>query len=400
MPRSPKNALLLTHKGIKALRPGATRVDWMDTQDHGFGVIVRPSGRKTFIVRYRIGRVERRLTLGDFPKMTLKEARSKAREALGRVEGGDDPQAEKIEKRGAMTFGELAASYLDHHAKEHKKSWKEDRRILKKDLLPAWRNLPAAEIRRRDVAQLLDRIMARSAPIMANRTRALISKIFAFALSRDVAEVNPVGGLPRPGEERRRERVLSEEEIRTLWGIWEAEDSISSAAFRMLLLTAQRKQEVLAMRWGDVHGPWWTIPAGIVKNKLTHRVYLGSAALLLLGDLRERPGRSDWVFASPRRKGSAVASLNTAKRRFRTAAGFRDWTPHDLRRTAATYMGRMGVPRSVIARVLNHADSGVTAVYDRSTGEPEIEDALRRWDRRLDEILAGPEALANVVSIR
>jgi site-specific recombinase XerD len=88
----------------------------------------------------------------------------------------------------------------------------------------------------------------------ANRVRALISKIFAFGLARDIVEVNPVAGLPRPGEERRRQRVLTEEEIWTLWGIWEAEASISSAAFRMLLLTAQRKQEVLTMRWADVHG--------------------------------------------------------------------------------------------------------------------------------------------------
>jgi integrase len=400
MPRSAKNALLLTHKSIQALRPGATRIDWMDTQDRGFGIMVRPSGRKTFLVRYRIGRGERRITLGDFPRMTLKDARSAARELLGRVEGGDDPQQERFEKRGAIIFAELAASYLELHAKQHKKSWPEDERVLHRELLPAWRSLPAAEIRRRDVAQLLDRIVARGAPIMANRTRALISKIFAFGLSRDIVEVNPVAGLPRPGEEHRRQRVLSEGEVRTLWEIWDAESSVSSAAFRMLLLTAQRKQEVLAMRWVDVDGAWWTIPAGIAKNKLTHRVYLSAAALSLLRVLSELTGRSEWVFASPRRQGSAVASLNTAKRRFRAAAALHDWSPHDLRRTAATYMGRMGVPRSAIARVLNHADTGVTAVYDRSTGEPEIEDALRRWSNRLDEILHGGGSVSNVVSIR
>jgi integrase len=207
-------------------------------------------------------------------------------------------------------------------------------------------------------------------------------------------EFNPVAGLSPQGEERSRDRVLSEHEIRTLWTAWEAEGSVTSAVFRMLLLTAQREVEVLQLRWDDITGPWWTVPAGIVKNKLAHRVYLGAEALVLLAALEAKTGSGDWVFASPRRKGAPIASVNKAKERFRSATEIIDWRPHDLRRTAATYMGRVGVSRAVIARVLNHLDSGVTSVYDRSTGEHEIEAALRLWGNRLDEIVHGEEQSA------
>jgi integrase len=202
-------------------------------------------------------------------------------------------------------------------------------------------------------------------------------------------EFNPVAGLPPQGQERSRERVLSEDEIRALWAAWEAEGSVTSGLFRMLLLTAQREAEVRGMRWADISGSWWAVPPGIVKNKLAHRVYLGVEALALLDALAEKTGAGEWVFASPRRAAAPIASINKAKERFRAATEIPDWRPHDLRRTAATYMGRLGVSRTAIARVLNHVDSGVTAVYDRSTGEPEIENALRVWGNRLNEIVEG-----------
>ncbi|HVT17888.1 MAG TPA: tyrosine-type recombinase/integrase [Thermoanaerobaculia bacterium] len=398
MPSPPKNASAFNDRALRALRPGRIRVDYMDLGLRGFGLTVRPSGTKTFFVRYRAGRLEGRITLGDYPALTLASARTMARDVIGRLARGEDPQADRRAQRDAPTFGEVAADYLELHAKRRKRTWQEDERILRRDLLPAWRHLPAAAIRRRDVANLLDRVVGRGSPIMANRIRALASKIFAFALEREIVEFNPVAGLPPQGEERGRERVLSEDEIRTLWQAWEAEGSIASFIFRLLLLTAQREAELLGMRWTDIAGAWWTVPAGIVKNKLAHRVYLGSEARELLAELKERTGDGPWVFASPRRKGAPTASINKAKERFRATSGIPDWRPHDLRRTAATYMGRLGVPRPAIARVLNHVDAGVTAIYDRSTAEPAIEQALRLWGNRLDEIVNGQSRPATSTS--
>src|ERR1700674_2758829 len=400
MARRAKHSMVFNDRAIRALRAREVRTEYRDAGLEGFGLRVYPSGAKAFFVRYRTERGERRYILGDYSKVPLADARTRAKDLLGRAARGEDPQGERRERRAAPTFGELAGSYLEVHAKQRKRSWKEDERMLRRDLLPAWRGVPAEQIRRRDIARVLDAIAGRGAPIMANRVRALASKIFAFGLQRGFVEFNPVAGLDKPGLERQRQRVLCEDEIRALWQQWEAEGSVSSAAFRMLLVTGQRKHEVLGMRWADIHGAWWTIPEGIVKNKLAHRVYLSAEALRLLASLEPLTGRKTWVFASPRRAGTSIASLNTAKRRSRTATAIHDWRPHDLRRTAATYMGRMGVARTAIARVLNHVDSSVTAIYDRSTGEPEIEHALRVWGQRLDEIVRGRQPVDNVVSIR
>jgi integrase len=392
VPRPAKNKLLFTDRSLGALKPTLGRVDYMDTGLQGLGIIVRPNGKKTFFVRYRLGRRFRRVILGDYPAVRLRGLRDRARQLLGRVADGDDPQAEKVEQRGAVTFRALAASYLAVHAKRRKRTWRQDERMLERDLLPSWGHLVANEIRRRDVVLLLDRVVARGSPVMANRIRALVSKIFAFALARDLVEFNPVAGSSRPGEERSRARVLTEAEIAALWNAWEADGSVTSAVFRMLLLTAQREGEVLAMRWKDLDGQWWTIPSGIVKNKLEHRVYLSDEARSVLNWVRGLRPESEWVFASPKTTGHVVA-LGKAKERFRAETGIADWRPHDLRRTAATYMGRLGISRPAIARVLNHAERGVTAIYDRSTGERDIESALRVWGERLAAILRGePEA--------
>jgi integrase len=401
MPRPPKNAIAFTDRTLSALKPGTRRLDYMDRTFEGFGLRVFPSGHKTFFVRYRFGHGFRRFTLGEFKrKVTLKNARSMAATIIGRVAGGDDPQDSRRQRRAAPTFEELAATYLEVRAKPRirARSYQEEVRVIEHDLLPQWRRFPAAEIRRPQVAKLLDSIVARGAPVQANRTRAVVSRIFAFAVEREIVEYNPVAGLRRPSVEQSRQRVLSDDEIRAFWTAWEVENSITSAVFRMLLLSAQRKQEVLRMRWADIQGTWWTIPATAAKNKLAHRVFLTADALALLAAMRPLTGREEWVFASPKRPGHPLSHwLSKAKQRSRARTSIHDWRPHDLRRTAATYMGRMGVSRTAIARVLNHAEKGVTAIYDRSTGEHEVEQALRLWGQRLKSIIHGCEAVDNVV---
>ncbi len=258
--------------------------------------------------------------------------------------------------------------------------------MLNRDLLPAWKSLPVTEIRRRDVTQMLDRIVARGAPIHANRVRALVSKMFNFALTRELVEFNPVAGVPAPSPEQTRDRVLSEDEIRQLWAVWSQEGSISAAALKMLLLTGQREMEVLTMAWQAISSSWWTISASSTKNKRSHRVYLADPTLVLLDALRPKTGDRAWVFASPRTS-RHIVSLSNAIERFRDDSGIYDWCPHDLRRTAATHMGRLGVSRVAIGRILNHAERGVTAIYDRSTGEVDVEHGLTVWASQLELIL-------------
>jgi hypothetical protein len=213
-----------------------------------------------WFVRYSKDGALRRFNLGTYPGVTLKSARTRAETTIGRLARGEDPQAERSEQRSATTFGDLAASYLELHAKQKKRTWEEDLRILNHDLLPKWRRLPAASIGRREIATLLDRIVERGAPVMANRTHALISKLFAWGKKRGHVDSNPAADVQKPGEEGSRDRVLSVPEIQTLWTLWETENSVTSAALQMLLLTGVRLTEALTMRWEDISGDWWTIP--------------------------------------------------------------------------------------------------------------------------------------------
>ena len=188
----------LTHRGIEALKAGKWLTDFWDETLTGFGVRVHQNGRKTYILRYSTDSSRRRMTLGTYPALSLVDARSKAKELIGRIARGKDPQAEKHAGRKAETFGELAAEYLERYAKPQKRRWKEDARILKANLLPAWKRRKAKSITRRDVADLLDGIVGRGSPIMANRTKALLSKIYNFGMSRDIVEYNPCHGVPMP----------------------------------------------------------------------------------------------------------------------------------------------------------------------------------------------------------
>jgi len=191
--------------------------DYWDETLRGFGVRVSYGGKRAFVVRYRVNRRLRRLTLGPYPGLSLADARRKAREVLGDVARGDDPAQDKQERRDAETFGGLAKSYLEVAEKRHR-SWKEEKRIIDKDLLPELGFRLLVDIRRRDVRELVEAIARkRNAPIMANRTLGVLSRMFNFALDREWIEASPAARIPEPGEERSRDRVLSDDELRELW---------------------------------------------------------------------------------------------------------------------------------------------------------------------------------------
>jgi integrase len=255
--------------------------------------------------------------------------------------------------------------------------------------LPKWRNRKAHEIRRADVLALLDAIVDRGAPVMANRTRALISKIFNFGIKRGVVEVNPAAGVENPGHERQRDRVLSEDEIQILWAALEHEPPRVAAIFRLGLLTAQRRSEILGMRWSelDLDAGWWTIPAERSKNNLAHRVPLAPQAATLLREIKGASLDETLVFRGGR-IGQPLANLQKPMRRIKRVSGI-DFKFHDLRRTTASHMTGIGVPRLVVSKILNHVERGITAVYDRHSYDAEKRRALLKWETWLNELLFG-----------
>jgi integrase len=206
--------------------------------------------------------------------------------------------------------------------------------------------------------------------------------MFVFALDRELLQVSPAVRIPRPGQEHARDRVLSEDELRTLWQSFERLEAPMSAFYKLRLLTAQRGGEVAAMPWQDVDldAGWWTIPAALSKNKLAHRVPLNGPALAILAALRVQAKKGEeFVLVGARGK----------RQQAEAAATFRvkDFRGHDLRRTAASLMASAGVPRLTISKILNHVERGVTKVYDRHSYDPEKKAALSWWATRLLAIL-------------
>ena len=396
--------LTLTAKALAALKPGPKRADYFDSSLSGFHVRVTPNGVKTFSVLYRHAGRLRRLSIGTYPPWTLADAREAATEALRAVSKAKDPAAEKKRERLAETFGELAEAYIERWAKLRKKSWREDERIIKANLLPRFKNTRAKEVARADVRLLLEEI-AETGPIMANRVLACLRKVYNWGISQDLVEANPCTALSQPAPEQRRDRVLSEDEIKAVWKAIEAEPVELGGLFALRLITAQRGGEVSTMRWADVDGQWWTIPAERSKNKLPHRVWLSTPAVGILERIRAvrqaskdpRRRESPYLFQNRLRPEEPIHELQKVFQRIRAAAGV-DFRAHDLRRTAASLMTGMGISRLVVGKILNHAEPGVTSVYDRHSYEGEKREALERWARRLDEINTGKPA-TKVVSI-
>lgn len=379
----------LTASFVESIKPTDKRADYWDHKLPGFGLRVTENGVKAWTVLYRYQGYLRRLTIGRYPQISLADAREVANRALRDAHLGTDPAAAKQDSKRADTFADLGAEYIERHAKPRKRTWENDQWKLDRYLLPAWRNRKAKEITRHDVIVLLDGI---EAPIMANRVRALVSKMFNFAIGRGITETNPAYRVPRSGQEHQRDRVLSENEIKTLWAALDNEPPKIAAAFRLALLTAQRKGEVLGMVWNevDLDTGWWTIPAERAKNRLTHRVPLAPQAAEILRDLLIDANGASQVFPSNKR-GLSLASLQKPIRRLKASSGI-DFKFHDLRRTAASHMTGIGIDRLVVSKILNHVERSITAVYDRHSYDREKQAALLKWDRRIAEIITGESA--------
>ena len=209
--------LKLTARSVESIKAKPTRVEYFDTEVPGLALRVFPSGVKSWSVFYRHRGRLRRLTLGTLSVISLAKARARARNELHAARQGADPATAKQDERKAETVAELADLYIAKWAKPKKRSWKADDNLLRKKVLPRWRQRAIVDITRQDVRALVEDVAEAGAPIVANRVVALISKLFAFALDRDLVTASPAVRIARPGRERQRDRVLTEDELRTLW---------------------------------------------------------------------------------------------------------------------------------------------------------------------------------------
>jgi integrase len=379
--------LLLTAKWLETVEV-EDRTDFWDEGITAFGVRVSPEGRKSFFLMYWNSGRRRRLKLGEFPRLSLAQARKEAMAKLGDLARGIDPAERRDALRTGETFAEVAEQYLSQWARSEKRSWREDERILQRDVLPVLGRIKVREVTKRDILKVLDALIQRGAPIGANRTRAVISRVLSWAVDRDLVEANVCAAVRRPAAERKRTRMLNEQEIRAFWRALDDELPVIGNAFRLLLLTAQRTVEVRLMRLSQITGSNWLIPGEITKNKKPHLVPLARQALAIVQAQMEEG--QDLVLASPRRHGRPLSeeALSHVARRLCRRLGFK-FTPHDLRRTATTHMGKLGVERFIRGRILNHSDQSVTGVYDLYEYLREKRDALQSWADHVEQLVMG-----------
>jgi integrase len=396
---------IINDTSIRSIKPPAKgAVDYFDDLTPGLSLRVTSRDVRTWTVFYRDknGR-QKRLSLGRYPAVKLVDARELARESQRSVAKGGDPAIEKKAARAALTFGELARTYIDDYAKVNKKSWQEDQRQLDADLLPKWKSRPAGELKAEDLLAILNAKVRNGSPVAANRVRALVSRVFTFGAQQRLvpATANPVIGVRKPTKEASRDRVLTAEEVRRIWDACETQNPYVCAWFRLRLVTAQRGGELLQMRWQDIDAKshFWSIPGEFVKNAHGHRVYLNALALKVLETV-PRSKDSIWVFPKSlmgdykhvgrRLAQSTRANIITEAKESTHGRDRVDIRGHDLRRTAASLMASGGVPRFVISRILNHSeDKDTTSVYDRYGYDAEKKAAMEFWNLQLTAILKG-----------
>jgi integrase len=384
----------LTDRQVKNLKAKTERYEVME--GNGFGIRVFPTGKKSWVFMCRFNGKLRRITFGSYPQMTVAEAHAAYGKALADLEKGIDVGANLViankENRNALTVSDLIQEYIEKWAKPNKRSWKEDSRILNKDVIVILGNKKAREVTKRDIIFLLDQVCQRGSPIAANRTLAVVRRMFNFAVERDILEFSPCYKVKAPAKENRCDRMLANDEIRIFWnGLGDANMfEISKIALQLQLVTAQRKAEIVSAEWDelDLKDNWWTIPAEKAKNGRLHRVPLSDLALQLLEKLKPLSNNSRWLFPSP--KGDAhiapTAIDHALRRNLEKFPDVKAFTPHDLRRTAASHMTALGISRLVVSKLLNHVENSVTAIYDRHSYDEEKRLALNAWSKKLATI--------------
>ena len=379
-----------------------------DTEVKGFGVRMRPGGRKTYVIEYRPGaggRVapKRRYTIGQHGSpWTPDAARKKAIEILGEVIKGGDPTKVRNDARrpDEDTIGYHVRQYLLGSVRRTQKSWKETERILMREFVPFFDSVRLNSVSKRDIAQLVEPIALR-APIMADRTFSHIRRFFNWCVEQGSLEANPVLGLRRISTASEREHVLSDFELGTVWNTLDTCGPLWAAAFKLLILTAQRKSEVLEMEFAelDMSDKIWRIPGSRTKNGRAHEVPLTEMMLEIIKSIPKIQG-SKFIFSASGHQPLAdqsrvkrlldariIDSVTTTTREPKQT--IRHWTIHDLRRTATTGMARLGVAPHVADAILNHKGAGVTgvaAIYNRYSYMKERRQALESWGQYVEAL--------------
>jgi integrase len=390
-------AKTLTARSVEITKPSTERREIPDGLLPGLYLVIQPSGARSWAVRYRHHSRPCKLTLGRYPAIDLAAARKLASAALRAVAEGRDPNLEKQRARvsKADTIEAVAAQFIERHCyhSNRPRTAAETKRLLDLHVLPRWRGRLAREITRRDVLDLLDRIVDNGKPIAANRTLSAVRKMFNWAVARDMLGASPCAGVKPPTPERARDRVLNDDELRLVWQAASKIGGPFGLLVQLLALTGQRRNEVAEMQWSelDFEARLWTLPRERVKSGETHQVPLSGAAISILKSIR-RIGDGLFVLTTTGKTPSNGFSKGKRRLDALLQPDKPVWRLHDLRRSAASGMAKLGIDLPVIEKVLNHSSgsfAGIVGVYQRHDFADEKRAALEAWGRHVEGLVSG-----------
>ena len=382
----------MTKSAVDALKAATKDTVYWDAGLPGFGVKVTPRGRKVFVVLYRIGGAGSRLrkyTIGPYGRVTLQMARAEAQKVLAARLEGRDPATEKRESKRRMTtdrVDDLIEVFIVQHVSKTRKA-AEIARLLRREVVTRWGNRCVHAIGKRDIVELASEIAQRGTPMAANTLLKVIKTFLNWCVGRAVIDGSPAEGVPLPGKEVARDRVLTNNELASVIRAARQIGGAYGGIVEMLALTGQRREEVAQMIWDEIdfNSRTWTLPGSRTKNGKPHIVHLSEPSIKLI----KRTSRlGSYVFSISGVR--PFRNFTNAKRALDELSGVTDWRLHDLRRTCVSGMARLGVPPHVADKILNHQSgtiSGVAAVYQRHDFLAERKLALERWGQYIETLV-------------
>ena len=394
---------MLTDAAVRKKKPKeGKRIEIHDGR--GLYLIIQSTGAKSWAYRYRVAGKSRKLTLGTFPIIDVAKARSLCSAAALKTKAGGDPA---VEHRHALAaddnFERVARLFVERYARPKNRTWEQTARWLGlapgeggelvsigKGAVAKWGSRKLGTIRQADVIHLLDGLVDRGNPISANRTLAALRKLFNWAEGRYGLSGNPCDKVEMPGTETARDRVLTDDELAAVWQAAEEQGGHFGAVVKLLILTGQRRNEVAGMEWRELDLPakLWKLPRGRVKNDNGHEVPLSTQAVAIIESVPRLSGRQ-LLFTTT--GDTPVSGFSKAKVEIDEASGVEDWTLHDIRRTVASGMARLGVSLPVIEKILNHTSGsfrGVVGIYQRHSYADEKRAALDLWGAHVARLVA------------
>jgi integrase len=385
---------------LRKLRPKERPFVVWDTIQRGLAVLVQPTGFKSWKCVYHFHARPRWYHIGAADAVGLADARRLASRVMFAVAEGKDPAAERRAERGRGTFAELAARYVEEHAKRRNRSWKQADALVRRHLIPRWGKLAAAAVTRGDAKAAMAAI---AGAVTANQTMAAASAIFNWGIKEGEVAVNPCALVER-NKTQSRERVLSDAEVPSFWKAFDDAGLVAGAALKMILIMGQRPGEIRHMRREHVVDGWWTMPGEPVpangwpgtKNGASHRVWLPAPAQAIIGELSDDDESAGFVFAGPR---GGPVRLDRPMRELCAKLGGERATPHDLRRTHGTMIAGLGFGRDAMNRIQNHRDGGIASVYDRHQYAVENKAIMEAVAAKITALVEG-RTDANVVQFR